>query len=270
MRNPITVYFTSALLLLSLTTTAIAEKTSDAADIMLQVDQRDTGRTQIADSTLILIDKKDRQRTRNLMMYSLETDDVEKSLIYFSSPSDVKGTAYMSFDWSDPTKEDDSWLYLPALQKIKRVASSEESGAFMGSDFSYADINGTDYDDYSYEMINESAPVDGHDCWVIRSTPKNQHVVDKTGYTGSTSWVRKDLYMVIQGKIDVERGKRTKYFSATEIEKINNIWTAKKLQMITTRNGKKEHASVFQFGDVVYNQQVDENLFTTQAMQRGM
>ncbi|HSX85968.1 MAG TPA: outer membrane lipoprotein-sorting protein [Cellvibrio sp.] len=255
-------------------TASPAEKTQsnklDAHTIMRQVDDRYTGDTQTSISTLTLIDKKGRERNRELKMFSMDKTDVEKSIVYFLAPTDVKGTAYMSFDWEDESREDDSWLYLPALQQVKRVAASDESGAFMGSDFSYADINGMDLEDFDYTLLKESEMVSGHDCWLIESRPKNSNVVEKTGYTNAQSWVRKDIFMVVQGKIEVKKGNKTKYFSATDLELIDNIWTAKTLQMVTTRNGKKEHASVFKFAEILYNQQVDESRFDTQAMQRGI
>lgn len=241
-----------------------------ADEIMKASDDRYTGDTSISESVLTLIDKRDRQRVRDLKLFSIEKDDVEKSMIFFMSPSDVAGTAYLSFDWEEESKEDDSWLYLPALQKVKRVAASDESGAFMGSDFSYADINGLDYEDFDYSLLKESEIVDGIDCWVIESTPKSDDVLDKTGYNSAQTWVRKDNYMQIKSIIQVEKGKKTKYFSASDIKEVQGVWTAHTLQMVTTRNNKKEHASVLKFNNVRYNEDVQEDMFDTQAMQRGI
>lgn len=266
--------FKSRFLMAMLTTSTLhcvpSAAATDASEIMRQVDKRYTGDTQISNSVLTLIDNKERQRIRDLKMFRLENASVEKSVIFFLSPADVKGTAYMAFDWVDETKEDDAWLYLPALQQVKRVAASDESGAFMGSDFSYTDINGIEFEDFTYTLIKESDPVNGQDCWLIESLPKDDRIIKKTGYTSAQSWVRKDNFMVVQGKIEVQKGKKTKYFSATDIAQIDGVWTAKTLQMITTRNGKKEHASQIQFGEILYNQQVDESLFDTQALQRGI
>lgn len=241
-----------------------------AAHIMKKVDERYTGDTSRSEATLVLIDKRDRQRIRELVMFASEDPSVEKSVVFFRTPSDVKDTAYMSFDWKDDAKEDDSWLYLPALQKVTRVAASDESGAFMGSDFNYSDINGRDYPDFTYTMEKESDPVDGVDCWVIKSLPVNDQVVDATGYTEAVSWIRKDNYMMVKSVLHTQAGKRTKYYSATDIREVNGIWTAHTLQMVTTRNGKREHASVFKVRNVEYNTGVDETLFDTQAMQRGI
>ncbi len=241
-----------------------------AYDIMKRVDERYEGDTRTSKATLILMDKQDRQRVREIEMNGFEKEDVEKSLMVFRSPSDVAGTSYMSWDWKDENKEDDAWLYLPALQKIRRVAASDESGSFMGSDFSYADINGLELNDFSYEIEKDSDPVDGVDCWVITTTPKHDEAIKTTGYTSATSWVRKDSFMIVKGIINVKKGKRVKYFSVKDIEQIDGIWTAHTLQMITTRNNKKEHASILKIRDVVYNKGVDESLFDTAVMQRGL
>ena len=263
----LTLFFATAL-----TNTTIAEdlNTLSAEEIMKRVDDRYTGDTSLSEAQLILIDKRDRKRIRNLKLFGIEKDDVEKSMIFFMSPSDVKGTGYMSFDWENESREDDSWLYLPALQKIQRVAGSEESGFFMGSDFSYADINGIDYEDFNYELINSSEIVDGHDCWVIKSIPKNEDVIKKTGYLESTSWVRKDIFFSVKSIINVKKGKRVKYFAAKDIQNIQGIWTAMTLQMVSTHKGKKEHSSVLKITDRVYNTDVDESMFDTQVMQRGI
>lgn len=241
-----------------------------ATEIMQRVDERYTGDTSLSRAQLVLIDKRGRERIRDLKMLSIDKSDVEKSLIFFMAPDDVQGTSYMSFEWEDDKKEDDSWLYLPAMQKIQRVAGSEESGYFMGSDFSYADINGLDFEDFSYTLLKESEEVDGHDCWVIESIPKDDSIIKKTGYTRSQSWVRKDIFMSVKAIINVKKGKRVKYFSANDIENIQGVWTAQTLQMVGTHKGKKEHASVFKISDVKYNEDVDESLFDTQVMQRGL
>lgn len=260
-------FFSFALIFLCTPTFA---ETLSADDIMQRLDDRYTGDTSITESTLVLIDQKGRERVRQLKLFGIDKPEVEKSVMFFLSPADVQGTAYMTYDWEDNGKEDDSWLYLPAMEKIKRVASSEESGSFMGSDFSYTDINGIDIEDFNYTMEKDSDVIDGHDCWVVKSEPKNEDIIDKTGYTGSTLWVRKDNFMNVQSIINVKKGKRVKYFSAKDIEEIQGVWTAKTLQMVTTRNDKLEHSSVFRIDSVQYNQNVDETMFDTQAMQRGL
>lgn len=247
-------------------------ETLSAAAIVEKMDNRYTGDSSSARAQLVLIDRRDRERVRDIQLYSMETPEVEKTVSFFLAPTDVAGTAYMNFDYSD-ARDDDSWLYLPALKQVRRVAAGDRSGAFMGSDFTYSDINGVNIEWYNYKILDDKARVDDVDTWLIESTPKPEfadRVARETGYEKSHLWIRKDNFVQVQGKIWVTRGNRVKYFSAQQLEKIDGIWTPMRLQMITTRNDEREHASVFQFSRMVYNQHTDESLFSTQAMQRGL
>lgn len=253
------------------TALANTSETLDARTIIEKVDSRYTGDSSLAQAQLILIDKNKRERVRDLHFYTLEQTNVTKTLAVFLSPTDVAGTAYLNFDYGD--KNDDSWLYLPALKQVRRVASGDKSGSFMGSDFTYSDMNGINIDWYDYRILKTSDMIDGVDTWLIESTPKAEYaaqVAAETGYDKSHLWIRKDNFVQIQGQIWVTRGNRVKYFSARELELIDDIWTAKRLQMVTTRNGKQEHASVLRIHKITYNQTTDETLFTTQAMERGL
>ena len=156
---------------------------------------------------------------------------------------------------------------------MKRIASSDTSDSFMGSDFTYADINGFELDWYDYSFVSDSEMVDGVDCWVIESVAKpeyKQRAEEATGYSRIHSWIRKDNYLQARAKFWELRGNRIKYYTASELEQIDGIWTVKRLQVITTRNEREEHASVLQVNDVRYNQELDDNLFTTEFMQRGL
>ena len=89
-----------------------------AYEIMKKVDQRYTGETIEQTSTLILIDKKNRKRERKLKGFTTEVSDGTKSISFFLSPSDVKNTSYLSYNWDDPLKDNDSWLYLPGIKLL--------------------------------------------------------------------------------------------------------------------------------------------------------
>lgn len=263
---------TAATLLLCVAQSAISAELT-AQEVIEKVDERYDGDTVIADFTMVLIDRRDRQRTRDLRIYSKDYGKDSRSLSQFESPVDIRGTAYLNFDWNDPDRDDDSWLYLPALQRVKRIASSDTSDSFLGSDFTYADINGIEISWYDYKFVNESEEVDGFDTWVIEITPKpefKEKAEDATGYAKLHSWVRKDNFVQVRGQAWELRGNRIKYFSSSGIEEVDGIWTIHRLQAITTRNGRQEHASVLQLNDVVYNEPVEDEKFTTEYMQRGL
>lgn len=264
----------SLLVLSTMLFTTLSAQAEDmsAREIMVEMDTRYTGDSSSAQAKLILIDRKERERVRDIRLFTLDEKEVEKSVSFFLSPTDVAGTAYLNYDYKDQ-RDDDSWLYLPALKQVRRVAAGDRSGSFMGSDFSYSDINGVNIDWYTYKILDPAATIDGAETWLIESTPKPEfaeQVATETGYEKSHIWIRKDNFVQVQGKIWVTKGNRIKYFSAQDLKKIDDIWTPMRMQMVTTRNGEREHASVFEFSNMVYNQHTDAALFTTQAMQRGL
>ena len=252
---------------------AVTAQDLTAYDVMTQVENRDSGESSVGDYTMVLIDRRDRQRVRNLRIYSKDFGEDNKALSLFETPADIRGTAYLNFDWDDQDRDDDSWLYLPALQRVKRIASSDTSDSFLGSDFTYADINGYELDWYDYTFINESETVDDLEVWVVEAIPKPEFkdkAEDATGYSKMQSWIRKDNFVQVRGQVWELKGNKIKYFNSTEIELIDDIWTTKRLQVVTTRNGRQEHASVLQINSIDYNVAVDDLSFTTEYMQRGL
>ena len=248
-----------------------AEPRLSAVDVMTMVDERYDGDSAISSSTMILIDRRERQRVREMRSFRKEYDDHSRTISFFESPVELRGTTFLSYDWDDVRMEDDSWLYLPALQQVKRIASSDKSDSFLGSDFSYADIEGLEFSWYDYRFISESEIIDGYDCWLIEITPKDEYreiSEQATGYSMSQTWVRKDNFVPVQGMIWVIDGNRVKYYSASDIIEIDGIWTANRIQMVTTKQGVREHSSVIVSNDISYNEELEDGLFETTNMQR--
>lgn len=244
-----------------------------ALEVMQKVDDRDDGETSTSEMTMILIDKRKNQRVRKLKAFRKDYGKDVKSISFFLSPADVRNTTFLSFDWDSEDKEDDNWLYLPELRKVKRISSGNKKDSFMGSDFSYADMNGMELSEWEYRFKKQSEMVDGFDCWVIEGVPKKEKrkkVISETGYLKTVSWVRKDSFLAVRSKLYVKKGKKIKYFIASKIEKIQGIWTVRKMTMKTTKKKRMEHMTVLMFDNLVYNKGVDDSLFTTQRMERGI
>lgn len=244
-----------------------------AREVIEKAENRDDGETSISEMTMILIDKRGQQRVRKMKGFRKDYGKDVKNISFFLSPADVRNVAFLSYDWDDEQKEDDNWLYLPAVGKPKRISAGNKKDFFMGSDFTYADMNGLEISEWDYKFLKQSELVDGHDCWVIQALPKPEKknkVVNETGYLKSISWIRKDNFIAVQSKLYVKKGKKIKYFTASDIEKIQGIWTARKLTMITTKSKRKEHSTVLLFDNMVYNKGVGDDMFTVQRMERGL
>ncbi|GAH18070.1 unnamed protein product, partial [marine sediment metagenome] len=151
-----------------------------ARSIMEKVDARDDGDNQTSDMEMILIDKRGKKRFRRIATYSKDKGDDTMRLMFFKHPADIKDTSFLTMDYDDPSKDDDQWLYLPALRKTKRIASTDKSGSFMGSDLNYSDMTDRNLPDYDFNLKKEME-VKGAKTWLIESIPRTKKVVRETG-----------------------------------------------------------------------------------------
>ncbi|MCP4693278.1 MAG: outer membrane lipoprotein-sorting protein [Desulfobacterales bacterium] len=240
-----------------------------AREIMDKVDARDDGDNMTADQEMILIDKKGRERVRNMRSFSKDKGEDTWRLMFFTTPADVKGTGFLTYDYRSGEKDDDQWLYLPELKKVKRIASSDKSSAFMGSDLSYADMTKRVLDEWNYKLLKEK-DVRGNKCWLIEATPINKTIVNRYGYTKSVLFVRQDIFMVVRSVSWVKKGKKIKYFDMKTIEKIDGIHVGTEMHIKTTKSKKTLHRTVFKFRNVRFNQDIGESMFTTRQLEKGL
>lgn len=161
-----------ALLLAWILTPALALSPAEekGLEIAVEADRRDEGwKDQKADLLMILRNRHGQESVRELRNRSLEVaDDGDKLLVIFDRPRDVDGTAFLTFTHKEG--QDDQWLYLPALKRIKRISSNNKSGPFMGSEFAYEDLTSQEIEKYTYKHLRDEA-VDGLDCFVVARIP---------------------------------------------------------------------------------------------------
>ena len=239
-----------------------------ARQIMERVDARDDGDRSVQDLEMVLIDKRGNQRVRRLRAYGHDVGEDEQSIMFFLSPADVEDTGFLTWDYDDPERDDDQWLYLPALSRTKRIAASDKSGSFMGSDFSYADMTDRPIDHYRYTLMEETE-VEGVPVWQIESVPITEREKDETGYEKSIVFVRKDNFVVIRGVHWVKKGRRLKYFDVKRLEQIDGVWVATEMHMSTRKGDTTLHKTVLYSHDVRFGQDLPEDLFTTRQLEKG-
>ena len=255
------------LLIASLTLSSLFAITGE--EIAQKVHNRDEGDNSTSKMKMILIDKNGKKRIRDLKTFTKNKGEDKLKLMFFLTPADVKNSAFLTYDYEDSAKDDDQWLYLPELKKVKRIASSDKSSSFMGSDFTYSDMTSRNVEDYTYKIMKEKK-VGEHMTWQMMVTPKSEKTVEETGYTKSIVFVRQDNFVIVQALNYIKAGKKLKYMMVKGLEKIDGIWTATEMQMITKKGKKTLHKTVFQFSDIKYNQNLEESLFTTRTLERGL
>lgn len=240
-----------------------------ARSIMEKVDARDDGDTITSDMTMTLIDRRGKKRIRHLRTYSKDFGDDSYRLSLFIDPPDVRNTGFLTYDYDDPDKDDDQWLYLPALKKTKRIATSDKSGSFMGSDLSYADMVKKNLEDYDFKLIKEDK-VRGNKVWLIESVPKTKEIIDEYGYKKSVLFVRQDNYVVVRAVNWLSAGNKLKYLDLSRIEKIDGVWITLEMKIATKKGKKTIHKTVVTFDNIKLNQKLDDDIFTIRRMEKGL
>jgi outer membrane lipoprotein-sorting protein len=259
---------------LLLTTVSLAVLTSSvyadvkAKEIAQKVSDRDDGKSLIQDMTMTLIDKNDKKRVRSIKTYSKDFGEDEHKIMFFKTPADVKDTSFLTYDYDDASKDDDQWLYLPALKKVKRIPTSDKSSSFMGSDFSYYDMTDRDVDDFTYKIIKH-VKVRGKDTTMIESTPKTKDIVDESGYTKTIGLIREDIDMVVRSIGFLKNGKR-KYFDITKMHKQDGIWVVDEMTMTTKKGKTTVHKTILNFDNIEVNPEIKDDMFTTRRLQKGL
>ncbi len=253
---------------ITLLTNSIMADDVKARAIMEKVDARDDGKTIEQDMLMVLIDKNGNERKRDLKSYEKDFGADEYKILFFKSPADVKNTAFLTYDYDDPSRDDDQWLYLPALKKVKRIPSADKSSSFMGSDFSYFDMTDRDLEDYDFKLLKETK-VRGHDAWMIEATPRNQEVIDESGYTKTIAIVRKDNYMVVRAINFMTNGKK-KYLDLKKIHQESGIWLVDNMTMTTKKGKTTVHKTILTFNNIKLNRPIDDNIFTTRRLEKGL
>ncbi len=242
---------------------------ADARHIMQLVEDREQGDQSMADVGLVLIDQRGNQRTRMVKSFSKEMGDDRYSISFFLEPADIKGTASLTYDYDAADQDDDQWLYMPALGKVKRLTSADQSGSYMGTDLNYSDLTTNDVEDYEYTLLKEDE-ADGVKVWVIQAIPRAQAVRDETGYSKSVMFIRQDNYMMARTVRWVEGSQDIKYFDVKRMEEIDGIWVVTEMHVTTKRGKQIEHKTIITRQNVRFDQSLDDDLFTVRQLEKGV
>lgn len=214
--------------------TATQKLTAD--DIAHRVQDRDTGRDSRAGLRMKLYDRHGRARERALTLITLRggrpgAPDGDRLLIRFSYPADIKGTGFLV--WEHPSSEDERFLYLPSLARVRRIAGTETQESFVGSDFTYEDIGGREFDEYTYAIVDENAawtaPAGGpaQPAWRLESRRKDA----SADFPRVQSLVLKDSFVVVQADIFNRRNEKQKVYTVRALQRVKGIWTVMDAEM---------------------------------------
>lgn len=190
-----------------------------------------------------------RQRQMTILRYNISDNGEQKYYVYFHKPSDVKGMSYIV--WKHLGRDDDRWLYLPALDLVRRVAASDKRSSFAGTNFLYDDVSGRSVNLDKHELISSEG-----DDYILKNTPKDADQVEFSYYK---VWVDKKNFIPVKAEYYDKEGKLYRVVEATQVKDVQGYPTITKMTAKDLNSGSSTAAD---FADVAYDIGINDGIFT--------
>jgi len=237
-------------------------------EVARRINARDEGESSSRRVTMELIDKRGKSRVREAYFLRRFFGAEKRTAIFYVTPTNIKDTAFLTWDHPEPDVEDDQWLYLPALRKVRRISAADRGDYFLGTDLTYEDIkkeSKVSIRDYTWKTIGEEK-VDGHACIRVEAVPVDERISRELGYSRVISWVDSQIWIVRQADYWDRAGRHLKTTHISDIREVDGIWTPHRIEV---RNHRTQHRTVFSIDQVDYASGVEEELLTKRAIARG-
>jgi len=216
--------------------------------------------------TMELVTEDGKKRTRVLSMLRKNTPGSrgQKYFLYFHEPGDVRRTAFLV--WKYPENNDDRWIFVPAVNMVRRVAASDSRSSFVGSDFTYEDISGRDIAADTHTLVREEKLGEA-DCYVIESVPKTA-----TEYTKKLAWIDTRTFLPRKEEYYDTQNEVARVFTADAIDDISagegaSLTRVPTVAKRTMKNVKSGHRTEVRFESVAYNLGLAEDVFAERSLQ---
>jgi len=208
-----------------------------------------------------LINKDGQERVRELTMLRRNSDQPggeQKYFMVFFQPADVKDMTFMTFKY--PARDDDRWLFVPALNMVKRIAAQDKRSSFVGSDFTYEDVSGRDIEDDAHAIEREEK-LGGRDCYVVKSTPK----AGDADFGHRFTWIDKTNFLPLKEEQFDKRGAKYKLFTADELADVKGVPTVVRRTMKNLQSGHRTEVS---YVKADYDLGIEDSLFTERFLRQ--
>jgi hypothetical protein len=215
-----------------------------------------------------MIDRQKKERERFTVSLRKYFGEDKKTIIFYKKPSNVKDTAFLTFDYKNEVKDDDQWLYLPAMRKVRRISASDRGDYFLGTDFTYEDIKKEGkiaIEDYTYVTTGEEV-VDSINTYVVEATVSDHQTAKELGHSKIIIWIDSEINLIRKSLYFDLKGNELKTVTTSDVRIVDGIWTR---HILNAQNHKTGHQTIFTFSDVDYTSPVPDRIFTKQGLMRG-
>ena len=231
----------------------------DARQIVAESENRSRSKSQQYEGTLEVIGSSNKISIKRWEYRRIGSYGNSKAILRFTAPAEVKGVALLIVNHTD--RASDQWMWTPAIERDRRIATQDRSTRFFGTDFSFEDLEERDVDQFDYKLAGDDT-IDGAACWKIESKPKESKT---SQYTSSLVWVRKDNYVVAQIE-DYAKDKLIRRIHYSDIQNVSGIWTPRTLEVYDA--GRKSR-TVLKLEKLQYDLPMKDEDFSIEALRRG-
>jgi len=243
------------------TVTLALNAQEDAASIVRSSRDRIKADTVSTRSRMVIRAKNGTTTERLIDQYSKDGPKGNRTMIVFQRPETVAGTRFLTME--NPGGAEDRWIFLPSLGKVRRVAASEGSGSFMGTDFSYDDISSASRNaDLDTHTLLREETLDGSACYVIQSVPKNSSYQ----YSKMVMWVTKDNKITAKIELYDRRNTLVKVVEMTGLKEVQGRLTTTEIKLTTVAEGT---STTIYTDRIEYDSPIPESVFTTAYLETG-
>ncbi|GAB6098969.1 outer membrane lipoprotein-sorting protein [Halanaerocella petrolearia] len=256
-------------LIVILSTSAFA---TTGKEVMERVENRDTGTTMHALMGMDLIDETGEVKPRTLEVWGEtynQSEDLSRTIMEFRTPASVQGTRFLQVE--NKNRDDDKWIYLPALGRVRRIAASQGDSSFMGSDFTYDDMETREVEEDKHKLLRQEK-LGKYECYVVKSVPKD---LKASQYAKRISWVTKKHSIPVRVEMyskktgEVEKVMKVKQ----NIKKVQGIWTIFNTIMKDKETGHSTRLYVKRSKAgapyIEYNKRISPQRFTKRFLRTG-
>ena len=188
-----------------------------------------------------------------------------RRVIRFLSPSDVRNTTTLLLE--NPGKDDEIWVYLPAMKKARRLASNNKKNSFVGTDLSFGDLVGHRAKDWSHKLLKQES-LAGTPVYVVESLPKTPEIAADSGYSKRVSWVAKDSLVSVKVEFHDMAGLLLKTLANSNVMLVDAKQNKFQPMQVQVKNHQTGHATFLKFEQFVANQPVSEAYFAAGYLEK--
>lgn len=245
---------------------SFAKCDKDGLAIMKEQDKKQSVKTEEESQEIVILDVSSKNKEkRTLQRYQIKKGDKEtKGLLYFKDPSTIKGAGLLNWKTGG---DENQWLYVPELKKLTRIAGGSKKNYFMGTDFTYADLEGEDLDKNNYKCMQVVKCQKGKSsCYVIEAKPKTEEQARNIGYQKRMLLVDKSELFTLKIVFYNMKGQKLKTAEYANWTKVANVWRPD-LAIMDRHGVQKTFIRVL---SRKLNQKIDEVVFAKRYLQKEM